>query len=127
MAEQFPQEALTRQIIGACIEVHKHLGAGLLESAYERCLIHELSLRNIPALRQVTLPLKYKGVDIDASFAMDVLVNDEVVLELKSIEKVLPIHRAQILTYLRLSGKKVGLLVNFNVPLLKDGIDRFIN
>jgi GxxExxY protein len=118
------QEQLTEQIIGAAIEVHRELGPGLLESAYEECLCHELHLRNLSFQRQVNLPVGYKGLKLDCGYRMDVIVEDLVLIELKSIEQVLPVHEAQLLTYLRLSGKKVGLLINFNVSVLKNGIAR---
>ena len=118
------EERLTEQIIGSAIEVHRELGPGLLESAYEECLCHELHLRNISFQRQVSLPIVYKGVNLDCGYRIDLLVENAVLLELKSIEETLPIHHAQLLTYLRLSGMKVGLLINFNVPVLKNGIIR---
>jgi GxxExxY protein len=118
------QEELTEQIIGAAIEVHRELGPGLLESAYEECLCHEVHLRNLRFQRQVNLPVGYKGLNLDCGYRIDVIVEDLVLIELKSIEQVLPVHEAQLLTYLRLSGKKVGLLINFNVSLLKNGIVR---
>jgi GxxExxY protein len=114
----------TAPIIGAAIEVHRALGPGLLESAYEECLCHELHLRGLAFQRQVDLPVPYKGLKLDCGYKMDLVVEDEVVLELKSIEKILPVHEAQLLTYLKLSGKRVGLLINFNVPLLTRGIIR---
>jgi GxxExxY protein len=114
----------TAPIIGAAIEVHRALGPGLLESAYEECLCHELHLRGLAFQRQVDLPVPYKGLKLDCGYKMDVVVEDEVVLELKSIEKILPVHEAQLLTYMKLSGKRVGLLINFNVPLLTRGIIR---
>jgi len=114
----------TARIIGAAIEVHRALGPGLLESAYEECLCHELYLRGLAFQRQVDLPVPYKGLKLDCGYKMDVVVEDEVVLELKSIEKIVPVHEAQLLTYLKLSGKRVGLLINFNVPLLTQGIIR---
>jgi len=117
-------EQLTEQIIGAAIEVHRNLGPGLLESAYEECLCHELSLRGLSFKRQQSLPVKYKGVSLDCGYRLDLVVQDRVVLELKCVEKQLPIHEAQLLTYMRLGGYKVGLLLNFNVPVLKDGIVR---
>src|SRR5689334_8515732 len=107
---------LTGQILAAAIEVHKMLGPGLLESAYEECLCHELGLQNLEYDRQVPLPVVYKGVRLDCGYRMDIVVQNLVVLELKSIEEIAPIHEAQLLTYLRLSGKKVGFLINFNVP-----------
>ncbi|PYX23071.1 MAG: GxxExxY protein [Acidobacteria bacterium] len=114
----------TAPIIGAAIEVHRALGPGLLESAYEQCLCHELHLRGLAFQRQVDLPVPYKELNLDCGYKMDVVVEDEVVLELKSIEKMLPVHEAQFLTYMKLSGKRVGLLINFNVPLLTQGIIR---
>jgi GxxExxY protein len=118
------QEQLTEQIIGAFIEVHRELGPGLLESAYEECFCHELHLRSLRFQRQVDLPVEYKSLKLDCGDRLDVVVEELVVVELKSIEQVLPIHHAQLLTYLRLSGKKVGLLINFNVAVLKNGIVR---
>jgi GxxExxY protein len=114
----------TAPIIGAAIEVHRALGPGLLESAYEECLCHELHLRGLAFQHQVDLPVPYKGLKLDCGYKMDVVVEDEVVLELKSIEKILPVHEAQLLTYMKLSVKRVGLLINFNVPLLTRGIIR---
>jgi len=121
---KYLHQDLTRTIIGAAIDVHRELGPGLLESAYEECLCHELELRNLSCERQVSLPVVYKEVKLDCGYRLDVIVEGTVVLELKSIEEVLPIHEAQLLTYLRLSGRPVGLLINFNVPILKDGITR---
>jgi GxxExxY protein len=100
----------TEAVIGAAIEVHRHLGPGLLESAYEECLCHEPKLRNIPFKRQVPLPINYKGVQLDCSYRIDLLVDDELVVELKAIDSLLPIHEAQVLTYMRIGGWKVGLL-----------------
>ena len=117
-------EEQTREIIGAAIETHRELGPGLLESAYEECLCHELSCRGLAFQRQVPLPVLYKGVKLDCGYRMDVVVEDSVVLELKSVEQILPLHEAQLLTYLRLSKKRVGLLMNFNTIVLKDGIVR---
>ena len=114
----------TSPIIGAAIEVHRNLGPGLLESAYEECLCHELQLRGLDFKHQVPLPLLYKGLRLDCGYKIDLIVRDEVILELKAIEKLLPIHEAQLLTYLRLTGRRVGLLINFNVPLLTQGIVR---
>ena len=119
--------ALTGQIIGAAIEVHRALGPGLLESAYEECLCRELSLQKVPFERQRQLPVSYKGVNLDCGYRLDLLVSGEVVVELKAVEKLLPIHKAQMLTYLRLGGWKVGLLINFNVPVLKKGIRRLVS
>jgi len=114
----------TSPILGAAIEVHRHLGPGLLESAYEECLCHELRLRGLCFQRQVGLPVEYKGLKLDCGYKIDLLVQDEVILELKAVEKLLPIHQAQLLTYLKLAHKRVGLLINFNVPLLTQGIIR---
>ena len=118
---------LTGEVIGAAIEVHKILGPGLLESAYEECLSHELNLRNIKFDRQKELPVEYKGFKIDCNYRMDLLIENQLVLELKACDNLQPIHEAQLLTYLKLSGHKLGLLINFNVLLLKDGIKRIAN
>lgn len=117
---------LTESIIGAAIEVHKHLGPGLLESAYEECLCHELNLRKIPFQRQAPLPVVYKGVKLDCSYRIDLLVKNEVVVELKAVESIAPIHEAQVLTYMRLGGWRVGLIINFNVPIVIKGIKRLV-
>ncbi len=117
-------EDLTGQIIGAAIEVHRELGPGLLESAYEECLCHELTLRGLQFQRQVDVPVSYKGVKLDCGYRIDLLVEDSVVLELKAIERTEEIHKAQLLTYLRLTGKRVGFIINFNVPVLTRGIVR---
>jgi GxxExxY protein len=118
---------LTGEVIGAAIEVHKHLGPGLLESAYEECLCHELSLRKITYERQKPLPINYKQVKLDFSYRLDVVVEGKIILELKSCEKIEDIYKAQLLTYLRLSGLKLGLILNFNVPIMKEGIVRVVN
>ena len=118
---------ISGKIIGAAIEVHKHLGPGLLESAYEECLCCEMTLRGIKFERQVPLPLNYKGVDLDCGYRMDLLVEDKVIVELKSIEALEPIHDAQLLTYLRLRDAWLGLIINFNVIMLKDGVRRLVN
>lgn len=117
----------TEAIIGAAIEVHRHLGPGLLESAYEECLCEELVLRKIPFKRQIVLPVTYKSKRLDIGYRVDVLVNDEVVVELKTVESILPIHEAQTLTYMRLGGWQVGLILNFNVTVLKHGIKRLVH
>lgn len=116
--------ALTHQIIGLAMRVHTALGPGLLESAYERCLCFELDEAALPYARQVQLPLIYKGVQLENSYRADIVVRNEVVLEIKSLDQILPLHDAQLLTYLRLSGCPVGLLLNFNTASLKDGIRR---
>jgi GxxExxY protein len=121
------ENGLSQEIIGAAIEVHRSLGPGLLESAYEECLCHELTLRGLPFERQKPLPVAYKGINLDCGYRLDVVVGGLVILELKSVERIEPIHDAQLLTYLRLSNVKLGILINFNVPLLKNGIRRLIN
>ena len=115
---------LSYQVIGAAMEVHRALGPGLLESAYEECLCKELELRGLPFERQRPLPVTYKGLHLDAGYRIDVLVENRIVLELKAVETLLPIHEAQLLTYLKLGGWQLGLLINFNVEVLKDGIRR---
>jgi GxxExxY protein len=114
----------TSPIIGAAIEVHRQLGPGLLESAYEQCLCHELHLRGLPFRCQIGLPVSYKGLQLDCGYKIDVIVNDEIIVELKAVERILPVHEAQLLTYMKLSNKKVGLLINFNTSLLTQGIIR---
>ena len=118
---------LTRRVIGAAIEVHKELGPGLLESVYEECLCREFDLHRFSYERQKQLPVEYKGVRLDCGFRLDVVVEGQLILELKSCERLEPIHEAQLLTYLKLTGIKVGLLINFNVPVLRDGIKRISN
>ena len=118
------QDPRTRAIIGAAIDVHRQLGPGLLESAYEECLCHELHLCGMALERQVELPVSYRGLNLDCGYRIDLIVEKEVVLELKAIERILPIHEAQLLTYLKLARKRVGLLINFNVPILTQGIRR---
>jgi len=120
-------EGLTENIISCAIEVHRHLGPGLMESAYEECLCHELSLRAIPFERQRSLPLEYKGIKLDCGYRMDVLADGKVVVELKCVEKILPVHEAQLLTYLKLSNLKVGLIINFYTAILKNGIKRLVS
>jgi GxxExxY protein len=120
-------EKLTEAIIGAAIEVHRELGPGLMESVYEECLCHELSIRGLAFQRQVPLPIHYKKVHLDCGYRMDVVVEGCVVLELKAVENVLPVHEAQLITYLKLSRMPVGLLMNFNVSALKNGITRRVH
>ncbi len=117
---------LTETIIGAAIEVHRNLGPGLLESAYEECLCRELSLHEIKFERQVNLPVEYKSTRLDCGYRLDLLVANTVIVEIKSVENLLPIHQAQLLTYLKIGNYPVGLLMNFNVPVLKQGIHRRI-
>jgi GxxExxY protein len=113
-------------VIGAAIEVHRVLGPGLLESAYEECLCHELSLRGIAFERQLALPVNYKGVKLDCGYRLDIVLPSKLIFELKAMEQLAPVHDAQLLTYLKLSGIHTGLLLNFNVPLLRDGIRRLV-
>ncbi|MFZ2324620.1 MAG: GxxExxY protein [Ignavibacteriaceae bacterium] len=114
-------------ILDCSIEVHKNLGPGLLESVYEVCLCKELSLKGIQFLRQVSLPVYYKGESLNAEYKIDILVENEIVIELKSVEQMHPVYEAQLLTYLKLANKKLGLLINFNVPRLIDGYKRMLN
>jgi len=120
------EEELTERIIGALIEVHRTLGPGLLESAYQACTAREFALRGFPFEQELPLPLEYKGVHVDCGYRLDFMVTGKVIVELKTVESLQPIHEAQLLTYLRLTGCKVGLLVNFNVPVLKHGIKRLV-
>jgi GxxExxY protein len=121
---RIPVNVLTREIIGAGIAVHRELGPGLLESAYQQCMRQELTLRGIPFRREVPIPPEYRGNRLECGFRLDLLVANTVVVEVKAIEALAPIHEAQLLTYLRLGGWNVGLLMNFNVVVLKDGIRR---
>lgn len=120
-------DRLSKEILGAAIEVHRCLGPGLLESAYEAALAHELQLRGLRFSRQQALPLRYKGVQLGCACRIDLLVDDTVLLELKSVESLQPIHEAQLLTYLRHTGLWLGLLMNFNVPIMHKGIRRIVN
>jgi GxxExxY protein len=126
MSKSMDINDLTGSVIGAAIEVHRALGPGLLESAYEECLCLELDLRSIPYERQKQIAVEYKGRAIDCGYRCDLLVQGSVVVELKACEAFLAIHEAQLLTYLKLTGIRVGLLINFNVPILRDGIKRLI-
>ena len=123
----FSLNELSSQVIASCIEVHKHLGPGLLESAYEECLSYELRARQLPFTRQQALPIVYKGVHLDCGYQMDIVIDNKVILELKSVEKLMPIHDAQLLTYLKLTQLSLGLLINFNVPVLIHGVKRLVN
>ncbi len=127
MADVGELNAITQQVIGAAMEVHRALGPGLLESAYEACLVHELASRGLRVEPQKPMPVTYKGVHLDVGYRLDVLVEGKVILELKAVEQLLPIHEAQLLSYLRLSGCRLGLLINFNVPVLRQGIRRLVN
>jgi len=120
------ENELSNVILGAAIEVHRHLGPGLLESVYEECLAHELSQRQIPFERQKPIPVIYKGVHLDCGFRADLFVANSVLVELKAVDQLLPIHDAQVLTYLKLAHCKLGLLLNFNVPRLRDGMKRLV-
>ncbi|MEM6854256.1 MAG: GxxExxY protein [Planctomycetota bacterium] len=120
-------EELTSKIIGAAIDVHRELGPGLLESAYEVCMFKELEARGLAVMAQVPVPVIYKGDRLDAGFRIDLLIEDQIVVELKAVEQLLPVHTAQLITYMKLSHHEVGLLMNFNVPVLRDGIKRIVN
>lgn len=126
-AQRLEASEITGQIIGGAIEVHRALGPGLLESAYEECLAIELDARGLAVARQVLLPVVYKGKRLDAGYRIDLMLNDLVIVELKAVQRLEPIHEAQLLTYLKLAGKRYGLLFNFSVPVLKDGIRRLVN
>lgn len=117
---------IAKGIVDSAFNVHKELGPGLLESVYEACMLHEIQKRGMKVEHQKTMPVLYDGLKIDAGLRLDFLVEDEIVVELKSVEKMLPVHDAQILSYLKLANKRLGLLINFNVPLIKDGIRRKI-
>ncbi len=125
MDGRFDGEQLAHEIIGAAIEVHKAFGPGLLEQSYEAALAYELELRGVPFERQKNIPLKYKGKSV-AESRLDFLVGNQVVVELKAVDNILPIHQAQVISYLKISGLKLGLLINFNVPVLRQGIKRVI-
>lgn len=118
---------ITEQVIGGCIEVHRALGPGLLESAYEECVCYELSQSGLAFERQVKLPMVYKNVKLECAYRMDVVVEGILVLEIKAVERLIPVHEAQLLSYLKLAKKPIGLLLNFHVPVLKDGIKRIRN
>jgi len=118
---------LSKELLDASITVHREMGLGLLESVYELCLLKELQLRNIFVQHQVPVPLYYKGEDLNKDFRIDILIDNEIIVELKAVDYILPVHEAQIISYLKLTDKKLGFLINFNVPLLKDGFRRFVN
>jgi len=117
-------DAIARQIVDAAFTVHKTLGPGLLEGVYEVCLAHELKKRGLSVAQQQILPVVYDNIRLDAGLRLEMLVNEQVIIELKAVERLLPVHKAQVLTYLKLTGHRLGLLINFNVPLIKDGIER---
>jgi GxxExxY protein len=124
--EGFEFEGISRKVIGCAIEVHRLLGPGLLESSYEACLSRELALQGIDHVTQAPQTIEYKGVRLDCGYRIDILVENSLIVELKSVKAINPIHEAQLLTYMKLSGISTGLLLNFNVPLLKHGIKRFV-
>lgn len=119
-------DEISNKVIGCAIEVHRELGPGLLESTYEQCLAYELSRANIPFKLQVDLPVEYKEIRLDCGYRIDLLAEDRLIVELKSVDQLLPIHEAQVLTYMKLAGVNIGLLINFNVTILKKGIRRFV-
>ena len=127
MLENQRLDQISHGIIGAAIEVHRHLGPGMLESAYEACLVFEIKRLGMKVEEQKPLAVVYKEVKLDCGYRLDLVVEDEIIVEIKAIEKLLPIHDAQLLSYLRLTRKKVGLLMNFHVPVLKDGLKRIVN
>ena len=127
MEEKINLDLITRRIIGAAIEVHRHLGPGLLESAYQTCLAFELRQLGYKVEEQKPLPVIYKDVKLDCSYRLDLVVEDAVIAEIKAVERLMPIHDAQLLSYLRLSKRRVGLLINFHVQMLKDGLKRIVN
>jgi len=126
MVLDIEQDPVSTKVIGLAIEVHKHLGPGLLESTYEECLAFELRQHGIKFERQVPLPVLYKGIQLDCAYRMDLVVERYLIIEIKTVEQLLPIHQAQLLTYLKLSNLRFGLLLNFNVALLRDGIKRMV-
>jgi GxxExxY protein len=125
--ENFYIEEIAKQIVHSAFSVHKALGPGLLESIYQDCLVQELSERNIMVKTEVQVPVHYKGKQLNKDLRLDLLVEDQVIIEVKAVEVLLPVHMAQLLSYLKLSDKRLGFLINFNVPLLKDGIRRIVN
>ena len=127
MAEKERLNRITNSVIGAAVDVHRTLGPGLLESAYEACLAFELARLGLKIEQQKPLPVVYRDVKLDCGYRLDLLIEDAVIVEVKTVDRIAPIHRAQLLSYLRLSGCKVGLLINFNVKILKDGIVRVVN
>lgn len=120
------EDRIAAAIVDSALTVHRRLGPGLLESVYEVCLFHELTKRSIATERQVGFPIQYEDLKIESGLRLDLLVDDRVVVEIKAVEKLAPVHQAQLLTYLKLTNKKLGLLINFNVPLIKDGIKRMV-
>lgn len=127
MTSKFEYEQIGEEIVHAAFEVHSELGPGLLESGYETCLFEELSSQNLKVERQVMLPVIFKGKVLDKQFCIDLLVENSVIIELKAVESLLPVHKVQLVTYMKLAGMKLGYLINFNVPLIKQGIKRKVN
>jgi GxxExxY protein len=121
------ENGISKEIVGAAIEVHRWLGPGLLESVYRQCLAHELLLRGVECKQEVALGADYKGLAFDSAYRMDLLVMDRVVVELKVVERFLPVHEAQLLSYLKLSDRRLGMLINFHVPVIRNGIKRVVN
>src|SRR4051794_2967200 len=121
------ENSLTDRIIGAAIEVHRHLGPGLLESVYEECLCHELGIMGLRFQRQIHMPVVYKGLTLEGAYRADLVVEDMIVVEIKATEGTAPVHHSQLLTYLKVSNRRVGLLINFNMPVLTDGLKRIVN
>ena len=119
-------DELSNQVIGCALEVHRNLGPGLLESTYEQCLAYEMKVADMRFKLQHPLPVEYKGIKLDCGYRIDVFIEDRIIVELKSVDKILPIHQAQLLTYMKLAGISIGLLINFNVKYLKDGIKRMV-
>ena len=127
MMDKERYEELAKQIFLASLEVHKIMGPGLLESVYEMCLLREFQLRNIFVESQVSIPLTFKGFELSKEYKIDILVENEIIIELKAVETLLPVHEAQIISYLKLADKRMGFLINFNVPIIKNGLRRFVN
>jgi GxxExxY protein len=121
-----PDNELSERVIGLAIEVHRHLGPGLLESAYEECLCYELRMAGLPFERQRQLPVRYKEIRLDVAYRIDLIIDRRLIIEIKTVDRLLPVHEAQLITYLRLSGIRVGLLMNFNCAVLKDGLQRIM-
>ncbi|OGU45053.1 MAG: GxxExxY protein [Ignavibacteria bacterium RIFCSPLOWO2_02_FULL_55_14] len=121
------ENQISHEVLGCALTVHRYLGPGLLESVYEEVLVYELEKRGLSCDRQVTLPVKYESLELSLGFRVDVIIENSVILELKSVESLLPVHKKQLLTYLRLTNMRLGLLINFNVPLIKEGFSRVVN
>ncbi|MCK4328830.1 GxxExxY protein [candidate division WOR-3 bacterium] len=121
------ENEISKIIVESCLKIHKKLGPGLLESVYEEVLFYELNMNNIKCKRQIAIPVIYENIKMDIGFRADLIIEDKVIVELKSVENIMPVHKKQLLTYLKLTGMKLGLLVNFNVELIKDGITRIVN